>query len=49
MMWCWVAPAMLAISKSSRKLTGSQHVLVTADVEHFERIPKLRLLRLPRG
>ncbi len=30
-------------------LTGSQHVLVTADVEHFERIPKLRLLRLPRG
>jgi predicted nucleic acid-binding protein len=30
-------------------LAGSQHVLVTADVEHFERIPKLRLLRLPRG
>lgn len=30
-------------------LTGRQHVLVTADVEHFERVPKLRLLKLPRG
>jgi predicted nucleic acid-binding protein len=30
-------------------LTGSQHVLVTADVEHFERVPRLRLLRLPRA
>jgi predicted nucleic acid-binding protein len=28
-------------------LTGGQHVLVTADLEHFERIPKLRLLKLP--
>lgn len=28
-------------------LTGSQRVLVTADVEHFERVPKLRLLKLP--
>jgi predicted nucleic acid-binding protein len=30
-------------------LTGNQHVLVTADVAHFERVPKLRLLRLPRA
>ncbi|HVP54226.1 MAG TPA: PIN domain-containing protein [Candidatus Eisenbacteria bacterium] len=30
-------------------LTGNQHVLVTADVEHFERAPKLRLLKLPRA
>jgi len=30
-------------------LTGSQHVLVTADVEHFARVPKLRLLKLPRA
>lgn len=30
-------------------LTGPQHVLVTADVEHFERVPKLRLLKLPRA
>jgi predicted nucleic acid-binding protein len=30
-------------------LTGSQHVLVTADVEHFEQVPKLRLLKLPRA
>jgi predicted nucleic acid-binding protein len=30
-------------------LTGNQCVLVTADVEHFERIPKLRLLKLPRA
>ena len=30
-------------------LTGSQHVLVTADVGHFERVPKLRLLKLPRA
>ena len=30
-------------------LTGGQHVLVTADVEHFERVPKLRLLKLPRA
>ncbi len=29
-------------------LTGTQHVLVTADVSHFERVPKLRLLKLPR-
>jgi predicted nucleic acid-binding protein len=29
-------------------LTGHQHVLVTADVEHFERVPRLRLLKLPR-
>ncbi len=28
-------------------LTGTQRVLVTADVSHFERVPKLRLLRLP--
>ena len=30
-------------------LTGGQHVLVTADVEQFERVPKLRLLKLPRA
>jgi predicted nucleic acid-binding protein len=30
-------------------LTGNQHVLVTADVEHFERVPELRLLKLPRA
>ena len=30
-------------------LTGNQGVLVTADVEHFERVPKLRLLKLPRA
>jgi predicted nucleic acid-binding protein len=30
-------------------LSGGQHVLVTADVEHFERVPKLRLLRLPKA
>jgi len=30
-------------------LTGGQHVLVTADVGHFERVPKLRLLKLPRA
>ncbi len=28
-------------------LTGTLRVLVTADVSHFERVPKLRLLRLP--
>jgi predicted nucleic acid-binding protein len=28
-------------------LTGQQNVLVTADVEHFSRVPKLRLLKLP--
>lgn len=28
-------------------LTGNQGVLVTADVDHFGRVPKLRLLRLP--
>ncbi|HEY4962252.1 MAG TPA: PIN domain-containing protein [Terriglobales bacterium] len=30
-------------------LTGNQRVLVTADIEHFERVPKLRLLKLPRA
>ncbi len=30
-------------------LTSSRHVLVTADVKHFERVPKLRLLKLPRA
>ena len=30
-------------------LSGGQHVLVTADIEHFERVPKLRLLKLPRA
>ena len=30
-------------------LTGAQHVLVTADTEHFSRVPKLRLLKLPRA
>ena len=30
-------------------LTGTQRLLVTADVEHFERVPKLRLLKLPRA
>lgn len=30
-------------------LTGAQYVLVTADVDHFERVPKIRLLKLPRA
>ena len=30
-------------------LTGTQHVLVTADVDHFTRVPKLRLLKLPQA
>jgi predicted nucleic acid-binding protein len=30
-------------------LTGAQSVLVTADVAPFERVPKLRLLKLPRA
>jgi len=30
-------------------LTSTQHVLVTADIEHFSRVPKLRLLKLPRA
>jgi predicted nucleic acid-binding protein len=30
-------------------LTGNQNVLVTAEVEHFERVPKLRLLKLPQA
>jgi len=30
-------------------LTTTQHVLVSADVEHFSRVPKLRLLKLPRA
>lgn len=30
-------------------LTGNQCVLVTADIEHFERVPRLRLLKLPRA
>jgi len=30
-------------------LTTPQHVLVTADVDHFSRVPKLRLLKLPRA
>jgi predicted nucleic acid-binding protein len=30
-------------------LTGSQLVLVTADVENFERVPRLRMLKLPRA
>lgn len=30
-------------------LTDSQRVLVTADVDHFGRVPKLRLLKLPRA
>lgn len=30
-------------------LSGAQHVLVTADTEHFARVPKLRLLKLPRA
>jgi predicted nucleic acid-binding protein len=29
--------------------TAAQHVLVTADTEHFRRVPKLRLLKLPRA
>ncbi len=28
-------------------LTGNQHVVVTADVDHFRRIPKIRILQLP--
>lgn len=34
---------------SAAALTGGQHVLVTADVEHFERVSKLRLLKLPHA
>jgi predicted nucleic acid-binding protein len=30
-------------------LTGSQHILVTADVDHFSRAPRLRLLKLPQA
>lgn len=30
-------------------LTGNQNVLVTADVDHFSRVPKLRLLKLPQA
>lgn len=30
-------------------LTTSQHVLITADIEHFSRVPKLRLVKLPRA
>lgn len=30
-------------------LTGHQNVLVTADVDHFSRVPKLRLLKLPQA
>ena len=30
-------------------LTGTQHVLVTADGDHFTRVPKLRLLKLPQA
>ncbi|MGA2369723.1 MAG: PIN domain-containing protein [Candidatus Korobacteraceae bacterium] len=30
-------------------LTTGQNVLVTADIEHFGRVPKLRLLKLPRA
>jgi predicted nucleic acid-binding protein len=29
------------------ELTGTQNVLVTADVKDFKRVPKLRLLKLP--
>lgn len=30
-------------------LTSNQRVLVTADVGHFEHVPRLRLLKLPRA
>lgn len=30
-------------------LTMPQNILVTADTQHFARVPKLRLLRLPRA
>jgi predicted nucleic acid-binding protein len=30
-------------------LTATQHVLVTSDAEHFSRVPKLRLVKLPRA
>ncbi len=30
-------------------ITTAQQVLVTADTEHFSRVPKLRLLKLPRA
>jgi predicted nucleic acid-binding protein len=33
----------------SAALAGNQNVLVTVDVEHFERVPKLCLLKLPRA
>ena len=29
-------------------LAGNERVLVTADVDHFARVPKLRILKLPR-
>ena len=30
-------------------ITTAPHVLVTADTEHFQRLPKLRLLKLPQA
>jgi predicted nucleic acid-binding protein len=30
-------------------LAGGQHVLVTSDVAHFVRLPKIRLLKLPHA
>jgi predicted nucleic acid-binding protein len=30
------------------ELTGTQKVLVTADIKDFQRVPKIRLLKLPR-
>ncbi len=28
-------------------LAGSQHIVVTADLDHFQRIPRIRILKLP--
>lgn len=30
------------------EMTGSQNVLVTSDIKDFQRVPKIRLLKLPR-
>ncbi len=31
------------------QLAGAQHILVTSDYDHFRRVPRLRMLKLPAG
>jgi predicted nucleic acid-binding protein len=31
------------------QVAGNRHVLVTSDYDHFKRVPKLRMLKLPAG